>query len=725
MPLIRSSADRRSLTKLLLNRLAVLSRPLDYPLWPAIDSHEQADSNGAPHVVYIGESRLGERSRNRWSILDGFSCPERLFQRYLVDMWASADQNRLTWLKRNQGTIRAELYRGLANAIEEGDENIDMNSLGMRTVLPSSYMGGPCDCGQRFQDSIALARYYRSVDLFITVTTNSKWPEITRELLSGQHASDRPDLVARVFHLKKHAIIEDIHKNGIFGISAAYVYAIEFQKRGLPHMHLLLFLQPGHKLLTLEDIDSAIRAYWPDPEKEPLLFETVKKCMVHGPCGRANPSSPCMENGQCTMVDNSWIIPYSPYLSAKYNCHINVECAVSLGSFKYAFKYIQKGGDKAGMQVANRNDKIMRFLEGRYVSAAEAAWRTFHFEMFEQLPNVVRLQVHLPGQHLVRFDPTEDATEVLERAAGELTTLTGFFTANANPQMAALASRYMYQEFPQFFTWRKVEGVLKWRPGERFYMRTLLTVVKGARSFEDLRTYNGTVHSTFLQACLARGLLEDDGEWRQCLQEAGEMQMGTWLRQLFATLLVFCKPSQPGLLWAEFRENICDDLLHRLQRTGRPASTQDDAYDYGLYLLNDLGKSLDEWADMPQPQINWEHEADIANPLIADQLNYDLNEQRRNDSVRSTVQTQSGETFFLNGPGGTGKTFVYKTFCYALRAEARIVLCVASSGIAALLMPGGRTAYSMFKIPIDSLFDGSFCNIPKNSQRAELTKMFP
>ena len=63
--------------------------------------------------------------------------------------------------------------------------------------------------------------------------------------------------------------------------------------------------------------------------------------------------------------------------------------------------------------------------------------------------------------------------------------------------------------------------------GERFYLCTLLTVVKGPTSFAHLCTVNGTLYPTFRETCLARGLLEDDGEWRQCLQEAAMLQTGT------------------------------------------------------------------------------------------------------------------------------------------------------------------------------------------------------
>jgi hypothetical protein len=75
--------------------------------------------------------------------------------------------------------------------------------------------------------------------------------------------------------------------------------------------------------------------------------------------------------------------------------------------------------------------------------------------------------------------------------------------------------------------------------------------------------------------------------------------------------------------------------------------------------------------------------------------------------------------FFLNGPAGTGQTFCYNTICSYLRGRRKIVLCVASSGIAALLIKGGRTAHSTFKIPLE-LYDGKSCNIKKGSHLAEL-----
>ncbi|KAL6299926.1 PIF1-like helicase-domain-containing protein, partial [Sparassis latifolia] len=130
---------------------------------------------------------------------------------------------------------------------------------------------------------------------------------------------------------------------------------------------------------------------------------------------------------------------------------------------------------------------------------------------------------------------------------------------------------------------------------------------------------------------------------------------------------------------------------------------------------------------MPLPQYDWD--AQVENAYIAEHLNYNHEEERASTLLRipelnveqaeayrrilKSVEHESGHLFFLSGPGGTGKTFVYNTVCNKVRSEGWIVLCVASSGIAALLLKGGRTAHSMFKIPVRSLHAQSACNIPK------------
>ena len=82
----------------------------------------------------------------------------------------------------------------------------------------------------------------------------------------------------------------------------AMVHVIEFQKRGLPHCHMLIVLDQHSKLRDSRDIDSIICAEIPDKDLDPHLYQIIKSCMIHGPCGVLNPHSLCMADGVCTKM---------------------------------------------------------------------------------------------------------------------------------------------------------------------------------------------------------------------------------------------------------------------------------------------------------------------------------------------------------------------------------------------------------------------------------------
>jgi len=262
----------------------------------------------------------------------------------------------------------------------------------------------------------------------------------------------------------------------------------------------------------------------------------------------------------------------------------------------------------------------------------------------------------------------------------------------------------------------------------------------GATSYEFLRTFEGQVYDTFKEACRARGLLQDDQEWLQCLQEAGAMQTGHRLRNLFVMILLHCNPSDPNRLWERTRPDHCDDLRHQLiNNFNMENPTQEEIYDYGLYLidkeLQKNGKSLGVIQGMLLPQNNWALHELRRNQLIHEQLDYDqqvlqqivdeglptLNAEQRElyNAVTQSVQNQTGDTFFVHSAGGCGKTYVCNLIAASVRAREKIVLCVASSGIASLLLAGGRTAHSRFKIPI-TIHEGSTCNIKHDDLNHEL-----
>ncbi|XP_065650298.1 uncharacterized protein LOC136078455 [Hydra vulgaris] len=145
-----------------------------------------------------------------------------------------------------------------------------------------------------------IIKKYCKSDFFITFTCNPKWREITENLYPVQTANDRPNLVIRVFKLKLNSLLNDIFKHGVLGKVVTHVQVIEFQKRGLPHVHILLHFLNDDKLETAHDINNLISAEIPDPIVSRDLCEVVKTCMIHSPCGILNPNSPCMKNGVCS-----------------------------------------------------------------------------------------------------------------------------------------------------------------------------------------------------------------------------------------------------------------------------------------------------------------------------------------------------------------------------------------------------------------------------------------
>ncbi|AQK61876.1 hypothetical protein ZEAMMB73_Zm00001d012946 [Zea mays] len=592
-----------------------------------------------------------DRFQIRPSIFNPILHGKRLFQQFAVDTYIKIESSRLDFIRKNQDRLRADLYKGLVDSLHEGENRAD--KIGKRTVLSTSFIGGPRDMRRRYMDAMALVRKFGKPDIFLTMTCNPNWDEITRELLPMQSPQDRPDLVVRIFRAKLEELKKRLTKHDILGKIRAYVYVVEFQKRGLPHVHFLLIMQRKYKLTCPDKYDLLISAEIPDKKKYPELYKMVIKHMMHGPCGLLNPKCPCTkgrascknhyprafsnatsqgkdsypiyrrrddgckETVRGCELDNRWVVPYNPYLLRLFNCHINVEACGSIKAVKYLFKYIYKGHDRASVAVTDANKADAR-------------------------QSVAKEETKHGGQvgRIVSAHPAE---------------------------------------------------------GERFFLRLLLNHVTGATSYVDLRTVDGDTLPSFREAAQMRGLLEADDTIDECLNEAAIYQMPSALRRLFATILVYCEPNDVAELWQRHLDSMSEDY-HR--------STQSKTHVQQMVLidirniLQSMGKDIKTF---PLPAIIDKYddshgtdreiyEEESIEPTAEDvAMKETLNEEQRSayDKILSVVDTNNGGVFFVDGPGGTGKTYLYKALLAALRSQDKIAVATATSGVAASILPGG------------------------------------
>lgn len=177
------------------------------------------------------------------------------------------------------------------------NSNESSTEIGQLVILPSSFTGGPRYLHETTQDAMTYVKNYGKPDLFITVTCNPNWKEIKTNLHPNAQPQERYDIVNRVFHLKIQKLLTLINKANIFGEPRCFMYAVEWQKRGLPQIHLLLWLK---NKITPDQIDNVISAELPNKEDDPLLFNSVARYMIHGPCGVLNTNSSCMIEGRCS-----------------------------------------------------------------------------------------------------------------------------------------------------------------------------------------------------------------------------------------------------------------------------------------------------------------------------------------------------------------------------------------------------------------------------------------
>jgi hypothetical protein len=220
-------------------------------------------------------------------------------QAYEVDAYCCVEREQIDHYRTPsfRQKYRSTTYNSLSSSVSKGMRS--GSSVVQSIILPTSFTGSPRYLYQKYQDCIGICRKFGCPNLFVTFTSNAAWAEILAALPPGLTPSNRPEIVDRVFKIKLNILMDDIKKRNYFGPINAVVYTEEFQKCGLPHAHIIIWLKK-ERPWDIAMVDTFISAQLPNTTTDPIGYKFVSNFMVHGPCGSHVSCSPCMADGKCS-----------------------------------------------------------------------------------------------------------------------------------------------------------------------------------------------------------------------------------------------------------------------------------------------------------------------------------------------------------------------------------------------------------------------------------------
>ncbi|XP_016177755.1 uncharacterized protein LOC107620044 [Arachis ipaensis] len=290
---------------------------------------------------------------------------------------------------------------------------------------------------------------------------------------------------------------------------------------------------------------------------------------------------------------------------------------------------------------------------------------------------LTKLGITTIDEQPVVYGETSNVNDIVERAISHKSIFLGWMAANMSYPYARSLT---YAEFPTKFVWK--DDSSKWfsrKKGfaigrlthvpvantEEYYQQLLLNTQRGCMSFRDIRTVGRIIYAMYRDACFVLGLLQDDKKFIDAVKEASSWASGSYVRRLFVIILTSNNISRPKHVWDRCWHELSDDILYRQRAVMnmRELTMSDDEIKQLCLMdidkiLHSYGETLKDYPPMP---------------------------------LATEVDSSLGD----------------------------IVLNVASSGIASLLLPNGRTAHSRFKILLN-ITEDSVCNIKPGSPQAML-----
>lgn len=391
-----------------------------------------------------------------------------------------------------------------------------------------------------------------------------------------------------------------------------------------------------------------------------------------------------------------------------------------------------------------------------------ACYRLYKFPMSERYPAVVCLAIHKENEQMVYFTNEEEARLKLSKETPPNSTLMEYFRlcrTDAVGLNGVRARDVLYVDIVKFFRWHGGQFRPRERnipcvgriyytgitEGDRYYLRLLLNHVKGPTSETNLRTVDGITYSTCREAAEKLGLLVSDRHHKETLTEAATWATASQLRELFSIILVYSSPASPTSLWADFSKDLSEDITYKWERLYPGPPDESIIRNVALRLIEclvlEMSKTL---VNVGLPNVNVEvldqyprlllntgddlsDQCHISCAILDERLPKLNGDQRVFfDHVTRLLELNPRQDSnqilaFLDGPGGTGKTFLLNTVIHAFLSRSKTVVAVSSAGVSALLLHNGSTAHSAFGIPLN-VDEDSTCALNGRDSKSQVLK---
>jgi hypothetical protein len=583
----------------------------------------------------------------------------------------------------------------------------------------------------------AISSQFGPPTFFLTFTMNPYWHEY-QALKRGNDVFADSAMVTLIFKQKLASLMKFIKSTNLLGKISAFVWRIEYQKRGLPHAHILFWTDLNTQ--DVEAVEAVINVRY--PKKSPFLKDQnmtedmhvlIDRFQIHHHCQRCRTA-----DGKCkygfpqelvasTTIRNhryqfarvegeQLIIPNNPELLAHFRSHHCLEVIHSNQCISYVLKYCAKNSDSGHIALESvlyeghavtKEQKLEYYAANRIASAPECfavicgCWR-HHMK-----PTVIILNIHLQGKKIVLTSGRSDAQQKidnpspLERYLGrprhvshDLELYTEYYAgysldpkhcaSNGQPDLCDPVNYANPRKKPVICIMNSVPPDQQ----ELFALRLLLKTIP-ARSWQELYTVNDQVYNSLYQAAERRGLVSDrNQEAIICMEDAVHLNRPpSDLRFLLSQMVAYGadRSKLERIFWNKLLDegDDADSLSEKIRALI-------DRHKQGFVPVDDHEQSHFTVQEESLWNSLTSHQGSVASQII------------------QTLQDNTDQLMFLQGSAGTGKTFTVNTLVENMRQSGLNCLICATTGIAAVQYSGGTTVHSLFHLGFDEQANSSF-----------------